>query len=211
MVVISRSMCSVDCTVVEMAHESSILQRATREVRAYACLASWCRRLYMYSPCLRRHRVFCQPTGDFFGLLLRRCTEGVVYVRLGVTGASDALIKDDFRFADSAGFFRGVSCAEEDCSCFQSSTLTVTLAPLLFSETGDRCRALARLSLPLGDVAPPRPPAPADFSLPLPLFPDLPELFLGVGLIVSSAYAKSMAPAFGSMSSPPFTLHEIEQ
>ena len=155
-------------------------------------------------------RVF-QLTGDFFGLLLRRCTECVVYVKLGVTGASDALIKDDFRFAESAGFFRGVSCAAEDCSCFQSSTLTVTLAPLLFSETGDRCRALARLLLPLGDVAPPRPPAPADFSLPLPLFPDLPELFLGVGLIVSSAYAKSMAPAFGSMSSPPFSLHEIEQ
>lgn len=132
-----------------------------------------------------------------------------MYVKLGVTGASDALLKVDFRFPDSAGFFRGVSCAAEDCSFFHSSTLTVTVAPLLFSETGDRCRALARLSLPLGDVAPPRPPP--DFSLPLPLFPDFPELFLGVGLIVSSAYAKSIDPALGSMSSPPFTLHAMEQ
>jgi len=39
MVVISRYMCSVGCTVVEMAHESSILQRATREVSAYAYLS----------------------------------------------------------------------------------------------------------------------------------------------------------------------------
>jgi hypothetical protein len=35
-------------------------------------------------------------------------------------------------------------------------------------------------------------------------------LFLGVGLMVSSANDMS-TPSLGAMSSPPFTLHEIEQ
>ena len=65
----------------------------------------------------------------------------------------------------------------------------------LDSLTGDLFRAGNRLSL-------------LDFSDFAVLFACV--LFRGVGLIVSSAKAKSIS-SVGVMSSPPFTLHEMEQ
>jgi len=150
-----------------------------------------------------------QPTGDFFGLLFLRCTEGATYVALGVTGPSVALNEDAFRFADTC-FFVGVSCAApEVCSSFgESSRLTTTL--LLLSETGDFCRAFETgdevVVVVVVVIVAARPTV---FSLPLDVF-ELFAVFLGVGLMVSNACASTL-PALGSMSSPLFTLHEIEQ
>jgi len=74
----------------------------------------------------------------------------------------------------------------------------------LLTDTGDLLRALLLTVSLVGD--PLRPRLSADLSLAL--FACV--LFLGVGLMVSSANDMS-TPSLGAMSSPPFTLHEIEQ
>ncbi len=71
----------------------------------------------------------------------------------------------------------------------------------LLTDTGDLLRALLLLLSLAGDPLRPR-------LLSLALFVCV--LFLGVGLMVSSANDMS-TPALGTIQSPPFSLHEIEQ